>query len=143
MTQTETETLGPIDYVVIEFPTTKLDRRVAAATVDLIARGMVRVLDVALVVKAADGSVDALELDEIPASDSGALVGLDGFITDLLSEDDLRGFGDGLDAGTSALVVIWENAWASGFVSEVFDAGGRVFASGRLAGVDVLRALES
>lgn len=140
---TESDVLGPIDYVVVEFPTTHLDPRVAAATVDLVAGGLVRVIDAALVVKEADGSVEVLELDEIPAADSGKLAGLDGFITDLISEDDLLGFAEVLDAGTSALVVIWENSWAARFVSEVFDTGGRVFSSGRLAGVDVLGALES
>ncbi len=145
-----TETLGPIDYLVVEFPGSKFNGEVLPALVDLIARGLVRVLDLAFVSKDADGSMVVGEVDDIV--DGGLLGEISGFLVERERErgggggggitmEDLESAAEVLEPNCSAAVLIWENTWAAPFVHAVRASKGEVIASGRLAGAEVLAVM--
>jgi uncharacterized membrane protein len=134
-----TETLGPIDYLVVEFPGNKFNGEVLPALVDLIARGLVRVLDLAFVSKDADGAMVVGEVDDIV--DGGLLGEISGFLVDLITMEDLESAAEVLEPNSSAAVLIWENTWAAPFVQAVRASKGEVIASGRLAGAEVLAVM--
>jgi uncharacterized membrane protein len=139
MADTDTDQLGPIDYTVIEFPGSQFNGEVIPALNDLIAEGLVRILDVAFVAKDEDGNVLMAELEEL--GDLGPLAGLAGFLSDLVSEEDLLEVAAEMEPGNSAALLIWENRWAIPFIAAVRGSGGEFVASGRLAGAAILEAL--
>lgn len=139
MAATDTDQLGPIDYTVIEFPGSQFNGKVIPALNDLIAAGLVRILDVAFVAKTDDGDVVVAELEDL--ADLGPLAGLAGFLSDLLAEEDLMEVAAEMEPGNSAALLIWENRWAVPFIEAVRGSGGEFVASGRLAGAAVLDAL--
>ncbi len=141
MSDVSTEPLGPIDYLVVEFPGNKFNGEVLPALTDLIARGLVRILDLAYVSKDADGNVVILELEDL-AGEVGVLAGLSAFLCDLVSEEDLIAAAAVLQPNSSAAVLIWENTWAAPFTAALRGSGAEVISTGRLAGMDVLGALE-
>jgi hypothetical protein len=136
-----TETLGPIDYLVVEFEGMEFDGSVLETVTDLIARGTVRILDIALVAKDADGMLAGMELEDLDGFAGGPLEGLSNFIADLVTEEELMIAGQGLSPGSCAVILVWENTWAVPFVTAMRAKGGEVTASGRLASADVLEAL--
>jgi hypothetical protein len=133
------DTLGPIDYIVLEFPGNKFNGQVLPALTDLIARGTVRILDLAFISKDADGSVAFGELEDL--DDIGPLQGMSAFLADLVAEEDLAAAAEELKPNSTAVVIIWENTWAAPFVAAVRGSNGEVVASGRLAAADVIDAL--
>ncbi|NLV54828.1 MAG: DUF1269 domain-containing protein [Acidimicrobiales bacterium] len=140
---TDSQPLGPIDYVVVEFPDSEFDGGLLPALTDLIARGTVRILDLAVVVKDSDGEVEIVELEDLE-DDDGRLApyrGLAGFLTDLVTEDDLVAVADLLAPDSSAVLLVWENTWAVPFIRAVRGSRGEVVSTGRLASSDVLAAL--
>jgi Family of unknown function (DUF6325) len=141
MTDASADTLGPIDFLVVQFPGNKFNGRVLPALTDLIARGLVRVMDLAFVAKDADGNVVMGELEDLPGDETGGLHGLSAFIADVVSEEDLNAIADELEPNSSAAVLVWENRWAVPFVTAVRESDGEVVSSGRLASAAVLGAL--
>ena len=142
MVAEQNDGLGPIDYLVVEFPGNKFNGDVVPALTALIARGLVRVLDLAFVAKDDDGNVVALEIEDLEGLDP-ALQQIAGFLADLVTEDDLLEIAQELPAGSSAAVIVWENTWAARFASAVRESGGEVVATGRLITSEVLEALEA
>lgn len=140
MSESSTEVLGPIDYLVVEFPGNKFNGEVLPALTDLIARGLVRVLDLAFVAKDEDGTVVIGEIEDL-ADELGPLCELSTFLADLVTEEDLESAGEMLAPNSTAAVIVWENTWAAPFVAAVRGSAGEVVASGRLAGADVLAAI--
>lgn len=133
---------GPIDYLVVEFPGNQFNGEVAPAIIDLIAAGTVRVLDLAFVAKDAAGDVAALEFEDLPVEHVGPLAGIEQFLVDLVTEEDIAAVAADLAPNSSALMIIWENAWAAPFVAAVQGSGGEVVASGRIPAAQILAALE-
>lgn len=140
MSESSTEVLGPIDYLVVEFPGNKFNGEVVPALTDLIARGLVRVLDLAFVAKDEDGAVLTGEIEDL-TDELGPLCELSNFLADLVTEEDLEAAGEMLAPNSTAAVIVWENTWARPFVAAVRGSAGEVVASGRLAGADVLAAI--
>lgn len=138
-TTSETDVLGPIDFLVVEFPGNEFNGEILPAMVELIAAGTVRLLDLAFVTKDEAGDTAVVELEELP--DLGALGGIAGFLTDLLTPEELQATADELEPNSSAAVLIWENTWTVPFVRAVSGSGGQVVASGRLVASQVLDAL--
>jgi uncharacterized membrane protein len=138
---TDQQTLGPIDFVLLEFPGNKFNGEVLPALVDLIAAGTVRILDLAFVAKDDSGEVVFGEIEDL--EDLGPISGLGAFLSDLISDEDLAGAAEDMPPNSSALLLVWENTWAAPFVGAVRGSGGEVVASGRLASSDVLAALEA
>ena len=129
---TAVEELGPVDYLVIEFPAGEQNFTGEAAEelAKLAESGIIRVLDVLILVKNADGSVDAMELDETPAVD--AIRAMEADIAEILAAEDVELLAAAMEPGSVAGVVVWENVWAAPFASAARRAGGQLIASGRI-----------
>jgi hypothetical protein len=136
------EEMGPIDYVVLEWPGKQPTGEVAPLLVDLVERGIIRILDIAFVVKGEDGSVAGIDLAGMNGG-SGGFDELDGVSTGLLGEDDLREAGEALEPGTSAAVLVWENRWAAPVAVALRRSGGQLVASGRLPIQAIIAALDA
>lgn len=123
---------GPVDYLVVEFPADaqNFTGEMAAELVRLSESGTIRVLDVLLIQKNDDGSIDALELDEAPGLDD--LRALEADLAEILAADDVVHLAAAMDPGTVAAVLVWENTWAAPFGSAARRAGGQLVATGRI-----------
>jgi len=135
------EEMGPIDYVVLEWPGKQPKGDAAPLLIDLVDRGIIRILDIALMVKAEDGSVAALDLGEL-SSESGGFHEFDGASSGLLTQADLDEAAEALAPGTSAAVLVWENRWAAPVAVALRRSGGQLVASGRIPVQAILAALE-
>jgi len=139
------DVLGPVDYLVVEFPAEKADfsGEMAAELQLLVDRGMVRVLDLLLLQKGLDGSVDVAELDEVDESDVGKLRALEGELAMLLAEEDVESIGTVLEPGSAAAVLVYENSWAGPFASSIRRSGGQLVANGRIPTQALIGAIEA
>jgi hypothetical protein len=134
--------MGPIDYVVLEWPGRQPKGEVAPLLVDLVDRGIIRVLDVAFMIKGEDGSVVALDLAEVDGGPDG-FGQFDGASSGLITQEDLQEAAEALAPGTSAAVLVWENRWAAPVAVAVRRSGGQLVASGRIPIQAILAALEA
>ena len=137
--------LGPIDYLVVEFPAGKANfsGEMAEKLKSLVDGGVVRVLDLLIITKDADGVVDASELHEFDDDQAGALRDFGFELAELLSEEDVDNIAAALEPGTVAAALVWENTWAAPFASSIRRSGGQLVASGRIPIQAILAALEA
>jgi hypothetical protein len=135
--------LGPVDWIVVEFPGSRFNGQIAPALRDLVQRDLIRVLDLLVLKKDADGSVEACELADLDPSEIGELRGYEAELAMLLSEDDVVAVASAIDPGSSAAVLDWENSWAAPFASAVRESGGQLVASGRIPIQSLLAAVEA
>ena len=142
MTDTIDE-LGPVDWIVVEFPGSKFNGEIAPALQDLVQRGTVRVLDLLMLKKDTDGSLEAFELSDLDPSEVGELRAYEKNLAMLLSEDDVTAVAAAVEPGSSAAVLVWENLWAAPFASAVRRSGGQLVASGRIPIQALFAALEA
>jgi hypothetical protein len=136
----EIEELGPIDYIVLEWPGKQPSGEVAPMIVDLADRGIIRVLDIAFMVKREDGTVDALEISDL---DGDGFADFEGASSGLIGQDDLEEAAAALLPGTTAAVLVWENRWAAPVATAVRRSGGQLVASGRIPIQGILAALDA
>lgn len=134
--------MGPIDYVLIEWPGRQPNGEVAPHLVDLVERGVIRILDVAFITKGEDGAVAGIELADL-GDGAGELTLFEGASSGLIGDDDIAEAAGALEPGTSAALLIFENSWAAPFVGAVRRTGGQLVASGRIPAEDVLAALDA
>jgi hypothetical protein len=134
--------MGPIDYLLVEWPGRQPNGEVAPHLVDLVERGLVRILDLAFIAKAEDGSVAGLEISEL-GEEVEELKVFEGASSGLLSDEDTAEAAAALEPGTSAALLVFENRWAGPFASAVRRSGGQLVASGRIPVQAVLAALEA
>ena len=133
---------GPIDYVLLEFTGNRLTGRAAEELVNLVDRGIVRVYDVMIVGKDADGAVYSVDLAE-PSGQAGGFAGLDGARSGILAEDDRLEVAGAMQPGTLAALIVYENTWAIPFVAAALDSGGQLIAGGRIPAEDVMEVLDA
>lgn len=138
----DVDELGPVDWAVIEFPGSRFNGEIAPAIVDLVDRGIVRVLDLLVLKKETDGSIEAFELSDLDDSEIGTLREFEHELALLLSEHDVNAVAAALEPGSSAAVVVWENTWAAPFGAAVRHSGGQLVASGRIPIQAILAAVE-
>lgn len=138
----ESVEMGPIDYILVEWPGRQPNGEVAPHLVDLVDRGLIRILDLAFVAKDEDGTVAGLELADLGDGAAGLEV-FEGASSGLLSDDDLTEAAAALEPGTAAALLVFENTWAAPFVAAVRRSGGQLVASGRIPVEDVLAALDA
>jgi hypothetical protein len=138
----ELEEMGPIDYIVIEWPGKQPTGEAAPHLVDLVERGIIRILDLAFITKAEDGSVAGLEISEL-GNEVEELKVFEGASSGLLTDDDTAEAAAALEPGTSAAVLVFENRWAAPFASALRRSGGQRVASGRIPVQAVLAALDA
>ena len=137
----EADTIGPVDVAVIAFEGSELSRDVAPALADLESSGTVKVIDMAFVRKAADGSTSVVEISDDAIAE--VLERITDSQVDLLSEADLSDVADALTPETSALVVVWENIWAASFAASVHASHGRIAMLARIPHENVERAISA
>jgi hypothetical protein len=137
----EVEELGPVDWIVVEFPGSRFDGRIAPALADLVERDLVRVLDLLVLTKDSDGSVDAVELADLDDDEIGGLRSFEAGLAMLVSEDDVVAAAEALEPGSTAALVVWENTWAVPFGRAVRGSGGQLVASGRIPVQSILAAI--
>jgi Family of unknown function (DUF6325) len=138
----ELNEMGPIDYVLVEWPGRQPTGEAMPHLVDLVDRGVIRILDLAFVTKGEDGGIAGLEIADL--GDGGAEFAVfEGASSGLLSDDDLAEAGGALEPGTSAALLVYENRWAAPFAAALRRSGGQLVASGRIPVQDVLAALDA
>ncbi|MFD8074639.1 DUF6325 family protein [Streptomyces sp. NPDC059718] len=135
--------MGPIDYVVIEFPGNRMTGEAFPLLLDLVDRGLVRILDLTFVRKDADGSVAGLEIADLTAGGLGELEVFQGASSGLLGADDLADAAAVLEPGSSAAVLVYENLWAAPLAVAIRRGGGRLVAGGRIPVQDGLASLDA
>ncbi len=145
MEASEPDVLGPVDYLVVEFPADKANfsGEMAAELRSLVEREIVRVLDLVILRKEADGSVEAAELADVDESDVGELLALEGGLAMLLAAEDVEAIGTAIEPGTIAAVLVYENSWAAPFASSIRRSGGQLVANGRIPTQALLAAIEA
>jgi len=143
MTQTTLDKLGPVDYAVVEFPAgqSSFTGEMASELVALVEAGTIRLIDVLILSKDQDGSVEAIELSDVP--DLGELEALEAELAELLAADDVVNLAAAMDPGSTAGVLIWENLWAAPFASAARHAGGQLIADGRIPIQAIIASLEA
>jgi len=145
MTDEEVDELGPVDYLVVEFPADKADfsGAMAAELSALVGRGLVRVLDLLILKKNDDGSVEGFESHDFGDDELGELRGLEDELALLLAAEDVESIGAALEPGSVAAVLVYENLWAAPFGAAVRRSGGQLVASGRIPIQALAAALEA
>jgi uncharacterized membrane protein len=133
--------VGPVELAVVKFPGNKFKGEIVPALRELIANETIKIIDLAFVVKDADGATEALELTSLPADVAAAFEDLDGEVDGLLSEQDLESVAGGLPLNSSAMLLVWEDSWANRLVDAVSGAGGELAALERVPRADVMAAL--
>ena len=130
--RTGIDELGPVDYLVVEFPpgAQNFNGEMAAELARLSEEGTIRILDLLILQKAADGSVDALEIDDVDAVDE--VRALEKNVAEILAAEDVEHLAAAMDPGSVAGVLVWENCWAAPFASAARRSGGQLVASGRI-----------
>lgn len=135
------EEMGPVDYIIMEWRDRQPSGEAAPMLLDLVDRGIIRILDVAFITKGEDGSVAALEVRDL--GEDNEFARLAGASSGVLGEDDLSEAAAALEPGRSAAVLIWENRWAAPVASALRRSGGQLVASGRIPVQDLLAALDA
>jgi Family of unknown function (DUF6325) len=135
--------MGPVDYLVIEFPGSRLTGEGLPMLVDLVDRRIIRILDLRFAKKLADGTVIGLTMGELADDGAHAVAVFAGVSSGLLDRDDLDEIGDVLEPGSSAAVLVYENVWAAPLAGALRRAGGRLVAGGRVSAPALIASLDA
>jgi hypothetical protein len=136
--------LGPIDIVVIEYPAdAPMTGEAVPIFLDLVDRGIIRVLDVLFVRRNEDGTVSGFEASDLDSDALGDLKAFEGASTGLLGDDDVTTVGETLDAGSAGVVIVYENRWAAPFAAAVRRNGGVVVANQRITAQELMDAIDT
>ena len=124
--------IGPVEYIAIAFPGNKFSGAIVPAIKELQDSGTIRVLDLVIISKDAEGNVAAIEMSEASPEEAAALAVLGVKGTNLLGQEDFEDIGAALDPNSTAGLMIWENVWAARFAQSLRDADGILIANGRI-----------
>ncbi len=138
---TQPDVHGPVDFVLLEFPSAQFTGEIAHEIVRLLDAGIIRLFDLFVVQKQADGTFAGLALDSV--ADVGSLTMFAGARSGLLGDDDVGAAADAMEPGTTALLLVYENSWAGPFVAAARGLGGEMVASARIPAQDLIEALEA
>jgi len=134
--------VGSVEYAVIAFPGNHFKGEIVPAIQELVDNGIVRILDVAFVIKDPDGNVQSVELSGLPVEESANFATLDHEVNGLLSQDDLDQIGASLEPDSSAGLLVWENLWSARFAAAVAAADGLLIANEKIPASVVQAALD-
>ena len=143
MSERDINELGPIDYVVVEFPAgaSNFTGEMAEELLALVDAGTIRVVDVVILTKNEDGTVEALELSDVP--ELGELRALEAQLAELLAAEDVEHLAAAMEPGSTAGVLIWENLWAAPFAAAARRSGGQLIANGRIPIQAIIASIEA
>ncbi|WP_243399827.1 DUF6325 family protein [Arthrobacter glacialis] len=142
-TMADNDETGPVDYLVVEFPGNRMTGEGFPILVDLVDRGIIRILDLVFIHKASDGAVTVLNVADFDGDGQLDLAVFDGASSGLLDDDDIAEAGGVIQANSSAGVVIYENLWAVPFIGALRRGGAELVASGRIPSADLVAALQA
>lgn len=140
---TDLDSLGPVDYIVVEFPAgaSNFTGEMTEELVRLVEAGTIRLIDILILTKDEDGSVEAMELSDI--DELGELQALEAELAELLAAEDVEHLAAAMDPGSTAGVLIWENLWAAPFASAARRSGGQLIANGRIPIQAIIASIEA
>ena len=143
MADRASDELGPVDFIVVEFPAgaANFTGEMVTELLALVDSGTVRVIDVLILTKNADGSVEATELADI--DDLGPLQAVEAELAELLAADDVEHLAAAMEPGSTAGVLIWENLWAAPFAAAARRSGGQLIADGRIPMQAIIASIEA
>ena len=130
--------MGPIDYLLVEWTGRQPNGELAPHLIDLVDRGLIRILDLVFLAKDEEGNVSAIEIGELPE-----MAVFEGASSGLVDEEDLEEAGAALEPGTSAALLVYENSWAAPFAVAARRSGGQLVAGGRIPIQAVLESLDA
>jgi Family of unknown function (DUF6325) len=135
--------LGPVDYAIVEFPAghSNFTGEMTAELLKLIDSGTIRVIDIVILTKNEDGTVDATELSDV--DELGELRELEAQLAELLAEEDIEHLAAAMEPGSTAGVLIWENLWAAPFASAARRSGGQLIANGRIPIQSIIASIDA
>jgi hypothetical protein len=142
-TDASLDELGPVDYLIVEFPAgaSNFTGEMAKELLALVDSGTIRVIDILVLTKHEDGSVEAMELSDI--EDLGPLQVVEAELAELLAADDVEHLAAAMEPGSTAGVLIWENLWAAPFASAARRSGGQLIANGRIPMQAIIASIEA
>lgn len=143
MADTDVDELGPVDYLVVEFPpgVSHFTGEMAAELGKLVDAGTIRILDLVVVVKDGNGEIEGLEIEDLHEVDE--LRTAEAQLAELLAAEDVANLAAAMEPGTTAGVVVWENTWAAPFASAARRSGGHLIANGRIPIQAILASIEA
>ncbi|HET6792857.1 MAG TPA: DUF6325 family protein [Acidimicrobiales bacterium] len=135
--------LGPVDYLVVEFPAgqSTFTGELAKEISRLVDADLIRILDLMVLQKGADGDIEAMEIDDLDEVDELRVA--EAQVAEILAAEDVADLAEAMEPGTTAGVVVWENKWAAPFASAARRAGGQLVASGRIPIQAILASIEA
>ena len=140
---TDDDQMGPIDYLVVEFPGSRMTGEGLPLLVDLVDRGLIRIIDLVFVRKEADGSVNAVQIADLDGDGELDLAIFEGASSGIIDDEDLANAGSVLQPGSSAGILVYENLWAAPFASALRRGGGQLIASGRIPMQALVAAMDA
>jgi hypothetical protein len=135
--------MGPVSYLIVEFPGNKMTGEGLAALVDLVDRGLVRILDLEFVTRGADGSMTAIQLQDLDHDGQLDVTIFEGVSSGLLDQSDLDGAADAIQPASSAAILLFENRWAARFVDGLRRGGAELVAAGYIPLTDIAASLDA
>jgi hypothetical protein len=133
--------IGPVEYVLIGFPDNQFTGGIAPALADLVANGVVHIIDLVFIKKDADGNVLSFEYDDL--AETAAYADIDGEADGFLDDADIEDIAADLDNNSSALLIVWEDLWAAPLAAEIQASGGQVISGRRIPHQVVTEILEA
>ena len=132
----ELDEMGPIDYLVIEFPGSRMSGEGLPLLIDLVDRGLIRILDLVFIRKLPDGALMRVEL-------TGDLAAFEGASSGLLDQGDIDAAASAIEPGSTAGLMIYENRWAAPLATALRRGGAQMVAGGRIPVQAILAALDA
>lgn len=136
---TELDEMGPIDYIVLEWPGRQPTGDAIPHLLDLVDRGIVRILDLMFIAKDEAGDVVVLDINELGET----FAVFEGASSGILGDDDVQDAAGVLEPGTSAAILVWENRWAAPFAVALRKSGAQLVASGRIPVQELVAAVDA
>jgi len=141
-TTSDADVHGPIDFALLEFPRDRLTGEAGQALMDLVEAGTIRLYDLLVISKDADGGVEVLEVTD-PGGPAAGFSYFAGARSGLLGDEDVQEASSAMEPDTVAALLVYENAWAAPFVAAARRSGGELVASARIPATDIMAAVEA
>jgi uncharacterized membrane protein len=134
--------IGPVEYMTVAFPGNKFSGKIAPALAELVENGTIRIIDLAFVAKDDAGNIVTLEVEDVDSAIGASLRAIEDHVGELISDEDLRRIGEGLENSTSALMLVWEDLWAAKLASAMREADGVLLSIERVPHDVIMAAIE-